>query len=176
MLLLTLLMVGVLLGIMVQDMLWRAVYLWVFPLLLILFIVAWFFQRRDVTLAVVAGLINISFLLFQFLLVSLYFYIKNKQIVKLTGTLIGWGDIFFLLCAAFYLSVLNFIFFYVISLMLALVCWLLWLGLTKSSSKSIPLAGTQALLMAILIVWDRFDRVIDLSSDSWLTIRLLKLA
>jgi len=176
MLILTLLMVGVLLAIMIQDLLWRAVYLWSFPLLLLSFIAAWFFQRRDIFDSFLACLISISFLLIQYLLVSLYFYIKNKQVVKLTGGLLGWGDILFLLCAAFYFSTLNFIFFYVTSLVMTLAGWLVWQAVAENPGRRIPLAGIQAFFMAMLLIVDDFNRGIDLSSDSWLTIRLLKLA
>jgi phosphoglycerol transferase MdoB-like AlkP superfamily enzyme len=176
MLILTLLMVGVLLGITVQDLLWRAVYLWVFPLLFVLFVMAWFLERRDLPDAFLGSLINTGFLLLQFLLVSLYFFVKNKRPVKLTSGLLGWGDLLFLLCSAFYFSTLNFIFFYVSSLLLTLLGWLIWQMIAKSPDRRIPLAGIQSVFMVALLVADKFGTGIDLSNDSWLTIRLLKLA
>lgn len=175
MLLNLLLMVAVLLGIFVQDILWRKVYLFVFPLLLVLFVMASFLNRRQLGEVAITSSINLFFLALQFLLVSLYFFLKKKKWVKLTGTQLGWGDILFLLTIAFYFSVLNFIFFYVSSLVVALVCWLIWRQVSVKPGRSIPLAGLQALVMIFFLGWDFFERSVDLTSDAWLTIKILKI-
>ncbi|MES2063493.1 MAG: hypothetical protein V4456_16310 [Bacteroidota bacterium] len=175
MLVLLLLMVAVLLGIFVQDMLWRKVYLLAFPILLFLFVVSSFLHRRSLADVAFASVVNITFLAVQFLLVSFYFFLKNKKWVKLTGSQLGWGDILFLLTIAFYFSALNFILFYVSSLLLALVSWLIWQRVSAKPGKNIPLAGLQALVMVGFLGWDFLERSVDLTSDAWLTIKILKL-
>jgi len=136
-----------------QDMRSRAVYWLLFPVLTALFIVLAGFS--------VAAVINIVFLLVQFLLVSAYFSIKKRRWVNVMKGLLGWGDMLFLLSIAFYLSVLNFVFFYIASLLFVLL-------VAAKRYKHIPLAGLQALLLAALLITDWWIRPFNLTSDDWL--------
>jgi len=135
-----------------QDMRSRAVYWLLFPVLTALFIVLTGFS--------VVAVINIVFLLVQFLLVSAYFSIKKRRWVNVMKGLLGWGDMLFLLSIAFYLSVLNFIFFYIASLLFVL--------LFAARYKHIPLAGLQALLFAVLLTTDWWIKPFNLTNDDWL--------
>ena len=155
--------------IFIQDIKSRSVYWFLFPVLIILFILLNIQQQQH--LFSESGqpvLINMGFLSLQFILVSLYFSIKNRKWVIITSNLLGWGDILFLLSIAFYLSVLNFLFFYVISLSLVLMSWLLWQLVSKEKSKQIPLAGLQALIFTVFLASDWWLRSVDLTNDTWL--------
>src|SRR5258707_3905758 len=99
----------------IQDIKNRSVYWFLFLVLIILLIILNILQHHLFTESWQPVLINLSFLLLQFMLVSLYFSIKNQRWIIITTNLLGWGDILFLLSITFYLSVLNFLFFYVIS-------------------------------------------------------------
>jgi membrane associated rhomboid family serine protease len=79
--------------------------------------------------------------------------------------MIGWGDILFLVSLAFYFSLLNFIVFYIGSLVLALLIALV--GSFYSSDKKIPLAGLQALIFALFLTSARLFFHLDLMSDNY---------
>lgn len=151
-----------------QDIRGRSV-LWVlFPVLVGLLITLNLAQHRLFTDARYAVLINIGFLLLQFLIVSVYFSIKNAHWINMTKDLLGWGDILFLFSIAFYLSVLSFLFFYLASLMCVLVSWLAWQALSPVKDKHIPLAGLQALLFGLFLTTAWWVKPVDITSDGWL--------
>jgi hypothetical protein len=160
--------------IFVQDIKSRSVYWFLFPVLIILFILLNVQQHHLFTESWQPVLINMSFLLLQFLLVSLYFSIKNRRWVMITANLLGWGDILFLLSITFYLSVVNFLFFYVISLSFVLMIWLLWQLVSKEKNKQIPLAGLQALFFTVFLASDWWLKFIDLTQDAWLLDLIIK--
>jgi len=112
--------------------------------------------------------INIGFLLLQIVLLSVYFSLKNKRFTNLTDGLLGLGDILFLLSITVYLSVLNFLFFYIVSLVLVLVTWLIRQSISAKQSKEIPLAGLQALIFLIFLSCDWWLKMFNLTDDSWL--------
>ncbi|MGV8879641.1 MAG: hypothetical protein ACOH2A_11485 [Sphingobacteriaceae bacterium] len=157
----------VLAGIAVQDLKSRSVYAFWFPALLLLFACEQLSHQSILQIAKPV-LINLAFLLLQFLLLSLYFSAKNRKWVNITSGLLGFGDIFFLVCIAFFLSVLNFVLFYVLSLLLILLCWLIWMWLPGAKNRHIPLAGLQAILFGLVFIVDWFLPMIDLTRDNWL--------
>ena len=106
--------------------------------------------------------INITFIALQMGILMLYFSIKKSKLTGIIGPYLGWGDVLFLLCAAFAFSLLNFIVFYVAGLALALILAALQ-ALTRTKRwDNIPLAGIQALLMAIILLTDHFLSEMDL--------------
>jgi hypothetical protein len=146
-----------------QDLRSRSVYWFLFPCLTVLFLV--------LTLSHFAWqplLINMGFLILQFLLLTAYFSLKNSQWTNITAGMIGWGDILFLLSAAFYLSVLNFLFFYLASLVCALFLWVAWQAVSAKKDKHIPLAGLQALLLGFFLTAGWWIKPVDLTNDDWL--------
>jgi hypothetical protein len=151
-----------------QDIRSRSV-LWVlFPVLVVLLMILNFAQHRLFADARYTVLINIGFLSLQFLIVSAYFSIKNGHWINITADLLGWGDILFLLSIAFYLSVLNFLLFYIVSLVGVLLSWLAWLALSPGKDKHIPLAGLQALLFGLFLTTAWWIKPVNLTSDDWL--------
>jgi hypothetical protein len=110
---------------------------------------------------------NCLFLVLQFLLVSVYFSIKNRHWVNITSELLGWGDILLPLTIAFYLSVLNFLFFYIVSLVVSLLIWVIW-QMIAGKSKQIPLAGFQALCLTIFLMGDWYWKHFGAADDTWL--------
>ncbi|MEN0057115.1 MAG: hypothetical protein AAGC65_25785 [Mucilaginibacter sp.] len=157
---------AVLTCIFVQDMRSRAVYWLLFPVLILLFI-----AERSLQLSFTAllgpTLINISFLSAQLFLLWFWFSFRRKQSVDLTGQLLGLGDILFLVSIAFCFSILNFIIFYVISLLLIAIGWLLWQTFLKEENKFLPLAGLQAFLLMLCLIADWLSSVINLTDDQW---------
>jgi hypothetical protein len=152
----------------IQDMRSRSVYWVLFPVLGLLFIVLSLQQHHLYTDLLQPTLINMGFLLLQFLLVSAYFSVKNSGWTNITASMLGWGDILFLLSIAFYLSVLNFLFFYIASLVIILLYWLSLRAFSAKKNKHIPLAGLQALLFAVFLTTDWWIKPVNITSDDWL--------
>lgn len=157
----------VLFTIFVQDIISRSVYWIAFPILIVL-LVSLRVANQAVSDIVQSSLINLGFLLFQLVLVSIYFSLKKRTWVNITKNLLGWGDIFFLTAIIFYLSILNFIFFYLISLVFVLFFWLIWQLVVNKNTKHIPLAGMQALVLMCFLIADWWYIHYNLTDDNWL--------
>jgi hypothetical protein len=113
-------------------------------------------------------LINLGFIAVQLILVSIYFSVKHKKLVNITDQMLGLGDVLFLSCVVLYLSVLNFLFFYVLSLIVVLLAWLLWQTIATPKNKQIPLAGFQSLIFILFLMFDWWVRPFGLTNDNWL--------
>ncbi|NVM62224.1 magnesium-transporting ATPase (P-type) [Mucilaginibacter sp. SG538B] len=116
---------------------------------------------------------NLLFVGLQLAVLTIYFSLKDGRIIDITQQLLGWGDILFFLAAAFYLSVLNFVFFYVASLIVVLFCWLLWRLILAKDAGHIPLAGFQSVLLILFLMADWWCFHFDVTADNWLRHMLL---
>jgi len=161
-----------------QDFRYRAVYWISFPLLclLLLWLKCW---QAGTENAIWHPIFGQSFFSLQLLLLWVYFSVKHKRPVNLTAAHLGWGDVLFLAVIPFYLSPVNFIAFYMGSLVLVL----LWVAATQMSSNKlwslnlaghsttenlqIPLAGLQALMLGVIMILSLFLPQIKLYSDDW---------
>ncbi len=161
-----------LLLIFVQDIISRAVYWMVFPVLICLFAIARYAQFHNLDDFISAGLINIGFLLLQLIFITVYFSIKQKRLVNIADRLLGWGDILFLFSVAFYLSALNYILFYIGSLAVVIIIWVIWQTAVNGKKKHIPLAGLQAMLFAMWLIARWWIKPLDLTDDSGLLMML----
>lgn len=158
----------ILFGIIFQDFKSRSVYALWFPALIILFIINHLILKQSINDIGETALINLSFLGLQFLMVTVYFSLKQRSRINITEKYLGWGDILFLICITFYLSTFNFLLFYILSLFITLIAWIIWIKTTQSRDKRVPLAGFQAALLTLLIIADQLVNSIDLTSDIWL--------
>jgi hypothetical protein len=113
-------------------------------------------------------LVNWGFLLLQLLLVSVYFSLKERKWMDITKYHLGWGDIVFLLCPGIYLSSFTFLGFYVFSLALILLFYVLKYFIDREKIVTIPLAGLQALLFGLLLAAGWWLGWIVLHNDQWL--------
>ncbi len=150
-----------------QDLRYRAVYWLAFPPLLVLLLLLAYRDNSPALMMINSGS-NLAFLLVQFAALSLYFSLKRKRWVNITRGLLGWGDILFILCLAFYFSLLNFLLFYISSLIVVLLLTGLSFLMNKKAGKKIPLAGMQALLFALLMITGWVTGAFNLTSDNWL--------
>lgn len=152
--------------IFVQDMKGRAVYWFLFPLLACLFILL----RLQVSPfdRIVGSLWpNIIFVSVMLIFLSAYISVKHKKFINITKDMLGWGDILFWFAICFYLSPFNYILFYIVSLIIVLLIWIVTLFFNKKN-VFIPLAGLQAIIFIVCLMTDRFSPRIDLTSDNWL--------
>ncbi len=134
-----------LLGIVVfQDFRQRAISWLLIPGLLVLF-AAMAISANNLNDAAFNGLINLAFVAIQLICLTAWFSLKNRKFTNIVNSYLGIGDILFfcVLCLAF--SPVNFIFFYLGSLILTIIGFVSYSGLRKESNKEIPLAGAMAL-------------------------------
>jgi len=150
MLFLQMLASGLLILIAVQDLGKRSVSWPLFPLLAASGLALQWQLSYPLKEILTFSFINIIFLGIQFLFVRGYFRITRGP-SKMLDELLGWGDVLFLVCAAFFLPVINFVAFYVISLLLVLVSWLIYRYVSGAKDKQVPLAGLQALVLMLFL-------------------------
>lgn len=147
-----------------QDFKFRAVYWWLFPLLLMALAMIkikennWSSLSNDL-------LYNGLFLGGQILFLTLYFSIKERRRVNIFKAYFGLGDLFFLCCITVYFSFLNYILFYIISLLAIILLTLFTQVMLKKTNPKIPLAGWQAILLLVFLVVDGYGRKIDFTTD-----------
>jgi len=156
-----------LLMIVYQDYRFRAVS-WIFFLLLALGGIGMGVVGQPIARMLTYMAFNLAFLGLQLLLLKGYFLLMRKGREPLINTKIGLGDILFLAAACLFFSPLNFIGFYILSLLFTLGVWFPTGGARKAS---IPLAGLQAffLLMCLFAGW---LWKYPLTNDDWLLLKL----
>jgi len=150
-----------------QDMRYRAVYWICFPVLSVLL----FFLKKEYagfSIALTESCYGLLFIGAQVFLLWLYFSMKNKRLVNITRNYLGLGDILFLLAIAFYLSPVNYILFYVGSLIIVLLYTLTQHVLLKKVNPEIPLAGLQALILGVVLIFSIINPSLKLYTDSWI--------
>lgn len=96
--------------------------------------------------------INFSFIAIQLLLLTLYMSIKNKKFTNIIDSYLGLGDILFFvtICACF--SPINFIVFYLVSIIFTLIGFVFYRAIYKSKETEIPLAGSMSFLLVVVII------------------------
>lgn len=150
----------------VQDIRSKSVYWVMFPLLAGLFFLNQL-TLRDFTEIRLVLLINFCFLSVQFFLVSAWFSLRNRKWINITNGLLGWGDILFAISLAFGLSVFSFVYFHILSLVLVSAGWAAWRILRKGNDQQVPLAGLQAILLAVILSADWWYFHWNLTQDDW---------
>jgi hypothetical protein len=115
-----------------------------------------------------AVLLNSGFLVLQMVIVSAWFSFKQKKWVNVTAELLGWGDILLLLSLVFYLSFLNYLFFYIASLLIILPLWIAWQFISNKKDTQVPLAGLQSLVMGFCLMADWWFSHVNITDDYWL--------
>lgn len=147
-----------------QDMKYRAVYWLLFPaLLMLLFPIV--LRQLSFAETMRNGLCNLAFIISQLLIVSIYFSIKKRRLINITQDYLGLGDVFFLFVIAFYFSPLNYIVFYMTSLVLVLLLAIVFIIRGKKQLLKIPLAGLQAILFLIILIVDWNNSAVNLNDD-----------
>ncbi len=141
----------VLLIILYQDFRFQAVS-WIF--FLIGFVLTMWISVKvdylpDIFLNVV---INTLFVLFQLCIIYLFTWIKYKQRKNIFKSVFGFGDLLFLIMIIPLFSPLNFIVFFIASIIFSLLVYSIinWLRIYKK--QRVPLAGLQSLFLLVVII------------------------
>lgn len=155
-----------------QDFKFRAVYAWLFAVLLALFATS-----KSLLISPMLMLsdfaFNLAFLGIQLLLLSLYFSFKAKKWTNIFKERFGLGDLFFLICIATYLSPFNYVAYYILSLLAVLIFSLCWNKFSKTKNVQIPLAGEQAIVMIVCLLISYSNEAFTLTSNHWVFTKLI---
>ncbi|RZJ76960.1 MAG: hypothetical protein EOO45_00320 [Flavobacterium sp.] len=147
-----------------QDLKYRGIYWWLFPLL---FFGLFFYS------GIVSGWLNVlefslwnsSFVLLQVFLLTLYISLRNRKLTNIFKGYFGMGDLLFLICTACAFSVVNYVVFYVVSLLLSILLTLLLKYAMMYSGEKIPLAGYQSLMLIGVLLFDKCQSQWNMLSD-----------
>lgn len=150
----------------VQDIKSRSIAWPLFPVLAALFAILRFTPHWDFSriLTEVAG--PLICLFFMLAMVSLYISVRYRKWIWITDEMLGWADVLFLACLAFYLPLLNYMLFFIASSIAILLSWIIYQLVFRVKSKFIPFAGCQALLLGGLLVIS-WTSPFDVTSDLW---------
>jgi hypothetical protein len=142
-----------------EDMRSRMVHWFWFPLLAAGLVALRYRLGEGLPAIALSSAVSFAFIVVQLLLVSLYFSLKAKRWVNITENLLGWGDVLLLVSLAFYFTLPVLTMFYISSLIIILIGWIIYQRVLPQPSKFIPLAGLQAamLLLTVLVQWIRPD-------------------
>jgi hypothetical protein len=149
-----------------QDFKYRAVYWFLFPgLSLLLYYMK--YPKAGNLLTLQDAIYALSFLAVQLIILFLYFTVKNRKAVNILKSHLGLGDVLFLVAISFYLSPVNYLLFYVFSLLLIII-YVLMLNLTRKKMEQIPLAGLQAIFFTLLLVAEIAIPKLKMYQDDWI--------
>jgi hypothetical protein len=143
--------IGLLGFIFYQDLKYKAVTWLLFPIVAMVFL-GYNLYSNNFNYVLLNSSLNVGFIAIQLLLLSLYFSIKSKKIVNIAQQNLGWGDILFLLVVCLLLPPNTFFLYYITSLIIIVLKEIVTRMIFKKYSDKIPLAGLQALLLAVLII------------------------
>jgi hypothetical protein len=113
-------------------------------------------------------LLNTGFILLQLICITIYFSIKNKKFLNIIDTHLGLGDILFFVVICTVFSPLNFIAFYMISMISTLLAIIAYNLFSSRQTKDIPLAGAMAGALIILMITTWAIPGIDFYNDGYL--------
>jgi len=155
-----------------HDIKYRAVTWIAFPVLLVAGILFNLVEHQQLSILFANVLLNTCFLGIQFLLLWLYFLVKKNRSSLQSG--IGGGDILFLFASCFFFSPLNFLLFYISSLIFSLATFLILSGRInkKRAEVTVPMAGLQSIFLQLFLTINVVFKN-SFTSDSWILNRIL---
>lgn len=131
-------------AIIFEDFKFRAIHWYWIVFLFIL--TAYFFPfNKGVILA------NATYIVFQVLVLSIYYSIKNKQWTNIINTYLGIGDVLFLIPLCLIFSLPNFMVFLIISFTVSLLIHSLTNLVRREKTQTIPLAGYMSIVLIIFL-------------------------
>jgi hypothetical protein len=167
--LITILSITVLAGIAFQDFRLRAIHWGWLPLLALLF--AWQTVTANSWDILWQGtLLNISFVGLQWLVITLYFSLKEGRFVNIIDHYLGLGDLLFFVALTVAFSPFNFIVFFIVGLLFSLLTYGTYMRIKPSADQHIPLAGLMALPLIVLQLLAPLNVVIGIHHQSLLTL------
>jgi len=136
-------------------------------ILFILFCIQAFDAERTLIAVGIPFLFNLILVIVQLVSVGVYFLLRKKKYASLVDTVIGLGDIAFMVICTIAFSTANFLVFYVASLLIALVGTGL-LRILKNDRTDIPLVGYMAFMLVVCIILKLSTTSFDFYNDAFL--------
>ncbi len=150
-----------LIGVTIEDFKNRAIW-WGWIPLLILTCTCIAIRQIGVVDTINFFIMNIGFISIQLLLVTCWFSLKEKKLTNITNQYLGLGDILFFIPLCLLFSPINFIAFYLTSLILVLVSFIILKSLLFNNIQTIPLAGGISIFLIcfftcnFFLSWNRY--------------------
>jgi hypothetical protein len=94
--------------------------------------------------------INMVIIAFMLTFVNLYFWIKTRRLIDVLDNYLGRGDLVFMIISGVYFSPFLFVGFQVVSILLLLFFFGIYILFTRSKKFPVPMAGGQAILLLVL--------------------------
>lgn len=139
-----------------QDFKHRLISVWVL-LAFSTFCCTLFLLEHSFTEWLENSLFCLTYFLFCYLVLHLFYFIKTRRFQKILDVKIGWGDVLLFLLIGSCISPLLLIYFFTASFVLALVFQLLF----QRKHKDIALAGILAVCYVLFIVLSYFTGTTD---------------
>lgn len=112
--------------------------------------------------------LNALFMGLQLFLLNIYFSIKNRRWINLFENYLGIGDLVFFLPLCLLFSPVNFILFFIASLSLTLLGYLVYqISFPDNKVQTIPLAGAMAIVLIFVLLVSLYFGIA-LNQDYWL--------
>jgi hypothetical protein len=153
-----------------QDLKTRSVHWFLFLVIALLMGLLQYQQYNGRLNAILVETIaNLIFLGMMLILLTLSLSVRYRRWINITNSFLGWGDILFLLILIYCLSFFNYVFFYLVSILTALV-WGIAAQLLgrRKNTDTIPLAGLQALVFIVYLTISWWCPVFNLNVDIWM--------
>lgn len=96
--------------------------------------------------------LNITLLLIMFFYLKLYYFIKEKKLVKVINHKIGIGDWAFLLIISFLLPFINYYLFIFSGFIISLLAFKIITKFNSTFNKTVPLAGFFSIEFIIMLI------------------------
>ena len=139
----------VLLFIFFQDLKFRAVYWFLFPIVLVLSV----WVGLDLT-NIENMLWSLSFFLFSMGFLTLYMSLRQGKLINITKGFFSWGDILFLLAIIPLFSFYLYLMFFTLGTIGTLLVHGIVLTVSKGE-KTIPFAGYMSLFLTTYLIFDK---------------------
>ncbi len=144
------LIIIILFVIVYQDFRFLSISWWTIPALIILATYSGVMQIGAKQLVITTA-INLGFVLLQVIVLTLYFSIKKKHLVKITQQYLGIGDILFFIFLTICFEPLHFVLFFVMSLLVVIIVFFLLKSIQVYKKQHIPLAGAMGFLYVLFL-------------------------
>lgn len=167
MIILNIIIIILLASISYQDIKHREINWLLFPLLVIAFVIQACLRYPIIVYLRTCG-INISLLIVQICLLTFYYLLKGRNFKSIINTSLGLGDLILLISMSFAFTTVNYILFYLTSLIFSLITWTFLKSFTLKNSKLIPLAGLISIYTIIIIIVDILSHHFDRLNDNYL--------
>ena len=164
----------IVLGIIVfQDMKFRAIS-WILIPALFIILIAKEFAFAHANDLIFNTLFNFSFVIIQFVLLTIYMSLKNRRLTNIINSYLGIGDLLFFLAITVAFSPLNFLLFFVISMTITLLFFIAYKIIKKNASPELPLAGGMAAVMLVLNVIAIVEPQLNYSNEIVLNVFMMR--